>query len=220
MNYNNLGLCALAEGNASESVELQRTSMAIFRDLKDTWGVAMTTGDLGSAVLLQGDVAAARDAFSESLKSRQNIQDAKGMAMALRSLAHLNLRGAALELADMQYRGALRLSLDVNDKGGMADSLEGLAHVTVAQGQPPVAARLFAAADGFRWRVGIVVPPTAALDQRGLLEQLRLALPAGRLDDLLREGEKEASLEQVVREVLATSSPVVEQVIAASLADR
>jgi tetratricopeptide (TPR) repeat protein len=220
MNYNNLGLCALAEGNASESVELQRTSMAIFSDLKDTWGVAMTTGDLGSALLLQGDVAAARDAFSESLKSRQNIQDAKGMAMALRSLAHLNLRGAALELADTQYRGALRLSLDVNDKGGMADSLEGLAHVTVAQGQPPVAARLFAAADGFRRRVGIVVPPTAALDQRGLLEQLRLALPAGRLDDLLREGEKEASLEQVVREVLATSSPVVEQVIAASLADR
>jgi tetratricopeptide (TPR) repeat protein len=219
MNYNNLGLCALAEGNAGESAGLQRTSMAIFRDLKDTWGVAMTTGDLGSALLLQGEVAAAADAYRESLRTRQAIQDTKGMAMALRGLAHLNVRGAAFELADRQYRGALSLSLDVTDNGGMADSLEGLAHVGVAQGQPLVAARLIAAADGFRRRVGIVIPPAAPLDQRRLLEQLRLALPAGQLDDLLREGEDEASLEQVVGEVLAAPRPVVEEVITASLAD-
>jgi tetratricopeptide (TPR) repeat protein len=217
MNYNNLGLCALAEGNATAAAELQRTSMAIFIELKNTWGVAMTRGDLGSALLLQGDAIGAADEYRKSLKLRHGLHDTRGMAMALRSLATLSLRKASFELAEMQYKGALSLSLDLSDKGGISDSLEGLANILMTKSQPDFAARLLAAADAFRRRVGIVIPPTAPLDHKGLVERLQQALPAGYLDDLLREGERDVPLEQVAREVLDGSPAAIEQVIAVSL---
>jgi tetratricopeptide (TPR) repeat protein len=217
MNYNNLGLCALAEGNATAAAELQRISMAIFIELRSTWGIAMTGADLGSALLLQGDATGAADEYRKSLRLRHGLKDTKGMAIALRSLATLSLRKASFELAEMQYKAALSLSLDVSDKGGIADSLEGLANILIAKNQPDFAARLLAAADAFRRRVGIVIPPTAPLDHRGLLERLQQALPAGYLDDLLREGERDMPLEQVAREVLDGSPAAIEEAISVSL---
>jgi tetratricopeptide (TPR) repeat protein len=217
INYNNLGLCALASGRAAEAAKQQNRSMGIFTELKKLWGVAMTLGDLGSALEFDGDLTGAAQAYRKSLELRRGIQDTKGTATALRGLASLSLRGVDHDLAEIQYKGALHLSLEVSDKGGIADCLEGLARVAVAKHQAIPAARLLAAADRFRQRVGMVIPPTAQADHDALAERLGHALPDGQLDHVL--GDNDAPLEQVAWEALSQPRPAIDQVIALSLKD-
>jgi hypothetical protein len=65
-------------------------SLALFREIGDTWGIAYALNNLGQvAFAVLHDRTRARALFEESLRLRRALGDSMGIAMSLNNLAHL-----------------------------------------------------------------------------------------------------------------------------------
>ena len=80
---------AYAQGEDGQAAVLLADSVTLFRDIGDTYGLAMALRILGTVVQTQGDVTHATALHEESLALRRVLGDFHGIAECLEGLAEV-----------------------------------------------------------------------------------------------------------------------------------
>ena len=152
------GILASEQGDYAAAHALYEESLALSRELGDTYTIAHLLNNLGNVAAKQDDYATARALYEESLAIRREIGDRQGMVYSL-----INLGSAAKDHGD--YAAAydlcgegLTISKELGDKQGIGFALMELADVAAGQGQTARAARLWAAAEALRAAIDSPLP--------------------------------------------------------------
>jgi non-specific serine/threonine protein kinase len=95
----NLGRIANAQGDYARALTLFEETLALFREIENSDGVAQVLLELGRVARAQGDVAPAAAHFTESLALCRAVENARDMAFCLEGLAGLNAVGGHPERA-------------------------------------------------------------------------------------------------------------------------
>jgi predicted ATPase/class 3 adenylate cyclase/Tfp pilus assembly protein PilF len=129
------GHLACWQGDFGRGADLIEESLALYRALDDTSGIARTLGGLADAVELQGDYAHATLLQEESLALRRALLgDRLGIAISLHHLGKVAYRRGEYERAAALFEESMALSREVGDHHGIAHSLSWLACVVERQG--------------------------------------------------------------------------------------
>jgi tetratricopeptide (TPR) repeat protein len=132
---------------------------AVFREIGDRWGLALTLSTRGQLALLAGDHAAARAMHEEALATAQAIDNYYLQAQVLDMLGLDAATAGDMPAAREHYAAAAGLHIRLLDYEGSAYGLSGLAGLALAQGRPPAAARLIGASGHARQVVGATIWP-------------------------------------------------------------
>ena len=154
---NNLGVVARARGDLAEAASLGEEGLGMFRALGDRAGVAMVLSNLGK-VAEEGDAPAeAAEFYGESLALYRELGEKKSIALLGCRLGGISSIRGDHARAEALYDESLRLHGELGDRLGICQDLEGVAAMRAARGRPDSAARLWAAAEALRERIG--APP-------------------------------------------------------------
>ena len=110
-------------------------SLAVFRELNDKWGIALSLNPLGIACFERHDLSGARACFEQSLDLFQEVGDNWGTAVPLLNLAHVDSVQGCWESATRRFEESIRLSQTVGERWQRALALDGLAHTLRARGE-------------------------------------------------------------------------------------
>jgi len=202
-----LGMIAAESSGGQES--LLTESLAIFREVGDTAGIAEALNMLGEVKRLQDDDDAARQLYEESLLLWRTLGDEQYVAMILHNLGRVAQRQGDSRRAAALLLESLTRFQDLGINNGIALNLRGLAGVAAGLGQLELAARFLGAAAALAERLGVVEDSadraqtqTAADIALGGLGQARFATAwsAG----------KSLSLESVIDEAMRFPALVLE----------
>lgn len=94
-----LGIVALFEGDWTRATNLYEECLAVYRQLGNTWGIAMSLANLGEAALAQGQWDRAANFYRESLAVMQATGSQWYLALALLGLAGATVRQGKSERA-------------------------------------------------------------------------------------------------------------------------
>jgi hypothetical protein len=114
------------QGDLPAARRLLEESHALFQQLAQPWGVAVTLGGLGTIARDQGDYAAAGSLQEESLAIRRQIGDQPGIASSLLNLAIIARQQADEAAARRLLDESLALFRELGDEYGVASSLRNL----------------------------------------------------------------------------------------------
>ncbi|HEX2224765.1 MAG TPA: AAA family ATPase [Thermoanaerobaculia bacterium] len=198
-------LAGLAEGDAAREVALTEASLALWRELGDSWGTARTLNNLGYEAYLQGDLDRAVSLLDEGVKLARAAGDRLVLGYILDSRGVVAEAQGEFERATDLYREALALAQHVSTPLVEAFALSSLAGMAARQGQPVRAARMWGAASALRDAIGTRLP---------LEEEERFAQPVAAVRELLGEDAFAAAweegraqpLDQVVAEALTVGN--------------
>jgi predicted ATPase/class 3 adenylate cyclase len=201
-------LAGLAEGDAAREVVLTEASLALWRELGDSWGTARTLNNLGYEAYLQGDVDRAVSLLDEGVTLARVAGDRSVLGYILDSRGVVAEAQGELERATDLYQEALTLAQQVGNPLVVAFALSSLAGMAARQGQPVRAARMWGAASALRDSIGTRLP---------LEEEERFAQALGAVRDLLGEDAFAAAweegraqpLDQVVAEALTVGNELI-----------
>jgi predicted ATPase/class 3 adenylate cyclase len=194
-------LAGLADGNAAREVALTEASLALWRELGDSWGTARTLNNLGYEAYLQGDLDRAVSLLDEGVALARSAGDRLVLGYIVDSRGVVAEAQGDLERATDLYREALALAQQVSAPLVEAFALSSLAGMAARQGQPVRAARMWGAASALRDAIGTRLP---------LEEEERFAQPLSEVRGVLGEDAFVAAwdegraqpLDQVVAEAL------------------
>ena len=194
-------LAGLAEGDAAREVALTEASLALWRELGDSWGTARTLNNLGYEAYLQGDLARAVSLLDEGVTLARAAGDRSVLGYILDSRGVVAEAQGELERATDLYQEALALAQQIGNPLVEAFALSSLAGMAARQGQPARAARMWGAASALRDAIGMRLP---------LEEEERFAGPVSAAREVLGEDAFAAAweegraqpLDQVVAEAL------------------
>ena len=156
--HNTLGFAAWLQSDFELATAECTAALTMSRELGYVEDIAWSLISLGAIARYQGahDRAAALLAESRSLSERIGFRE--GLAWSLEQQGLL-----ALDRGDPAAAGLLRRSLlihrELQDRWRVASALEGLAALALTRGSAGTAARLLAAAEALRERIGTVIPP-------------------------------------------------------------
>ena len=178
-------------GDAEQALTfLQDTSMPIFRDIGDQYGVAI-------ALCIQGDVRWSQEryeeataSYQESLQIREEVGDKWGTAQSLCRLAEVALEKNALALALKLQIRSLLLRRDLEDQDGIAECLLGLASTAFRRNLLKRAACLLATSDALRESIGGTLSPHRKEAREHLATTLIKKLDPRALSDVRTEASK------------------------------
>src|SRR6266540_348873 len=189
-----LGSAVLSGHEASLAAARLRIEegMAIFRNLGDRRGVAISLFFIGNQAVLVGDHATAESALAESAaqllnslgdvaRTRREYEVAaplyeeslalfrklgsKGsIPSLLHNLGQVALAQGAPGRAEALFGQSLALFRYLGDERGMAECVAGLAGVAAATGQPQRAARLLGATEALLEALGVPISPSNVAD--------------------------------------------------------
>jgi predicted ATPase/class 3 adenylate cyclase len=198
-------LAGLAEGDAAREVALTEASLALWRELGDSWGTARTLNNLGYEAYLQGDLDRAVSLLDEGVTLARAAGDRLVLGYILDSRGVVAEAQGELERATDLYKEALALAQQIGTPLVEAFALSSLAGMAARQGQPVRAARMWGTASALRDAIGMRLP---------LEEEERFAGPVSSTREVLGEGAFAAAWEegraqpfdQVVAEALTLSN--------------
>src|SRR5260370_35330599 len=81
-----LGVVTELQGDHTAARVLQEESLAVFREVGDTWGLALALDWLGYTMRVQRDYARARSLFEESRALFREVGDKWGLSNTLQGL--------------------------------------------------------------------------------------------------------------------------------------
>jgi tetratricopeptide (TPR) repeat protein len=142
-----------AQGQDRQAVALLEDSVTLFRDIGDTYGLAMALRILGTVVQTQGDVRHATALYEESLALRRALGDLHGIAECLEGLAEVAVAQQHLHQAARLLAAAEAL------RGELGAPLSSREQARIARHVATVRTGLGAAAFSAAWTAG----QTAAL---------------------------------------------------------
>ena len=117
------GILASAQGDYANAGSLFRESMAIARESKDSWGVAVSLNALAVITRDRGGIAESRALFEESLAVWRELGDRAAVARALSNLANIVKVQGDYAQARSLYEECLSIFRELGDTTGMAWSL-------------------------------------------------------------------------------------------------
>jgi predicted ATPase/class 3 adenylate cyclase len=120
------GTLAWQQGDLGEAQGMMEASLAVYRELGDTQGVAMALGNLGAVAAQQGDLDGAKALFEEALASLRELGDTRGIASALNNLGIVAMDQGDLEGAKALYEESLALRREQGDTYNIAITLSNL----------------------------------------------------------------------------------------------
>ena len=114
---------AFAQSNYHRGEMLARESLALFRELGDKRGIALTLDRLGMAAWRQGNFAAARELMEEDLALFRDIQDQGRVAWSLFTLGLLNTKQGEYPQACTLFEESVTLFKTLGNKRGIAAAM-------------------------------------------------------------------------------------------------
>jgi predicted ATPase len=150
---------ALVRRAVGEAGQRLDDAAGAFRELGDSWGLALTLSTRGQLALLAGQHAAALSMHAEALTAARAIDNHYLEAQVLDMLGLDAATVGDTTAAREHYAAAAELHLRLLDYEGSSYGLSGLAALALAQGRAPAAARLIGAAAYARQVVGTVIWP-------------------------------------------------------------
>jgi non-specific serine/threonine protein kinase len=136
------GVLAHEQGDYAAAIPLYKQSLAVFRELNDSRGIASTLGELGNVARLQGDYDHASDLYLESLAAYCRSGDEAGVAATRNELGNVAQMRGDTDLALELHRHALALYRSLGDSRGVAYVLTNLGVAARYQGDYAGAIRL------------------------------------------------------------------------------
>jgi predicted ATPase len=179
------GYAALGQGDYGHAVGRFEEALALYRDLGDVRGAAMSLAQLGWLLLTQGDAEAAQTASEESLAFARQAGDRAAESVALGNLGDGAVHRGDHDLAAELYNESLRLRRELGDRRNIANALLNLGRAELLRGNRVRAAALLGEGLELARAVGDTWSSSVALGSLG-----RLALQEGdriRATELLRE---------------------------------
>ena len=169
----NLANVVKAQKEYAAARSLYEESLAIFRSLGDSTGVAWSLDHQGDVAREQGDAAAARRRSTRgALRRFGNCDNPRGIAGSLADLGKLACDGGDFAQAQSLYTESLRIFQAEDHKRGIARLLECFACAAAGQRQPERTLRLAGTAAALRQAVGV---PLSAGEQARLDRSLAAA---------------------------------------------
>jgi tetratricopeptide (TPR) repeat protein len=131
---NGAGVLAYTQGDFTAAHAFLQESLALFRELGDTWGIAYALNGLGLVANDQGDYARARALFEESLAMRRELGNTWGIAASLNNLGLVAKEQGDYARARALFEESLALKCELGDTWGTALALSNLGLVAKEQG--------------------------------------------------------------------------------------
>ena len=203
----NLGSLAIGQGNFAAATAYVEEAAQIHNRLGDQGDVAYSLASLADIDFYRGDYAQARTRYQAALARFQTAGNKRLVGRALGWLGRIACREGDLETAARLCADALTLRTAIGHKAGITFSLEeGYAELALALGQPMVAARLLAIADGLYEAMSRTRWPVEA--QATEARRAKVHAQLGEVAFATAWGEGQAmSMEQAVTYALNTLSP-------------
>ena len=139
---NGLGLMLIASGDPAGAQELFEQALALFRQLGDKLGIAISAGSLGHLTALRRDYAEASKLLAESLALHQELGNKVSVALQYNFLGQIPLSQGDNDAAARLLRQGLEAARRVPDRFPLLISLYDLALSSQARGDLAGAAGL------------------------------------------------------------------------------
>jgi predicted ATPase/class 3 adenylate cyclase/uncharacterized protein HemY len=139
----NLAQGASYHEDLEQAGTLAEKSLALFREVGDTFGVAQCLDHLGSYAMLKGDYVQSKKIWEEDLALRKEIRDKDGVAWVLSCLGNLALWKGEYEQANALYTDSQNAFREIGNKWAVSMALSGKGSVMLAQGKFEQAAKLY-----------------------------------------------------------------------------
>ncbi len=123
---NGLGILAYRQGRHDEAVRALESALAMRRELRDDYGVAMTLNNLGNVAHDRGDSRDAASYYEESLAILRRLSKPWGIALLTNNLGNVARQEGDLRKAEEFYLEALALRRPERDEYGVAVTLNNL----------------------------------------------------------------------------------------------
>ena len=176
--HNTLGFAAWLQGDFELATAECATALTMSRELGYVEDIAWSLISLGAIARYQGAHERAAALLAESRSLSERIGFREGLAWSLEQQGLL-----ALDRGDPAAAGLLRRSLlihrELQDRWRVSSALEDLAALALTRGSAGTAARLLAAAEALRERIGTVIPPCESPRHDQTLAGVRAALGDG-----------------------------------------
>ena len=128
------GVLARDMGDCTRADLLLGESLALWRELADSTGIATALNGLGSVAWQRGDLARARALHEEGLALRQEMGDTGGVIISLNNLGLVVQDQGDLARAEALFEEVLAFFRERGNRRGIAGSLNNLGEVALAQG--------------------------------------------------------------------------------------
>jgi predicted ATPase/transcriptional regulator with XRE-family HTH domain len=129
------GWLAWAQGDFSQAEEWCQKSLALYREERETPGIALSLYRLGWVGILRGEHARACLLLEESLAYFRELHDSLGISDALRALGNVSLIQGQYASASTLLEESLALYRKAGYTSGMAEALNLLARALLFQGE-------------------------------------------------------------------------------------
>jgi predicted ATPase len=161
---------------------------AVFRSIRDDWGLALALSTRGGLTLVRGDAAAAHAMHVDALSAASRIHNDTLRAQILDMLG-FDALGSSDQIAAREYHSAAAaLHQQLLDYEGSAYCLLGLAGVALTMNRPDAAAQLIGASHRARNLIGAAVWPGILSTERLQEGRVIQLLGRPRFDVLSLEG--------------------------------
>ncbi|HEU0001925.1 MAG TPA: tetratricopeptide repeat protein [Ktedonobacteraceae bacterium] len=204
---------AFVQSDYERAVTLSEGSLALYRELGDKRGIALSLYPLGNVAWSRGDMVVARALKEEALALHKEMGDRGYLALSLFSLGLLESSQGNYARAQVLFEEALAIDRKLHNKRGIAHTLSQLAQLLyVTQAEPATIKTLleecFALAQEVGFKEGIAayycVRGQLALSQKGLTMARSLAEKSAALYEEMGHRHGAAKSLAVVGKTLAS----------------
>jgi predicted ATPase/DNA-binding SARP family transcriptional activator len=192
------GLAAFGRGDLAGAADRFERGLAIYRDVRYPWGIALCLSGLAAVAVRNGDDRQAESLAEEGLSKAREIGATYIAALCLNALGGAAMAKGNLPAARRHFLGAIRVARPEEQLPPLFDALTGVAEVELAEGRSEIAAELLVFV--VRHRASAAVGRERA---RRLLAGLGPRLPAG-MPGAPRLGGGTDPLESLVKRLLDT----------------
>ncbi len=127
------GLIASSAGDPGRAAESHQESLAIFRDLEDSWGIAYAESNLADALLQIGETAAAKERYLDALRRFAETGDDWGRGIVLLTLGNVAWVEGRMDAARRRYEECVELFRGMGNDENAARGLLCLSAVYLRQ---------------------------------------------------------------------------------------
>jgi predicted ATPase len=179
--------------------QLYESSLVIWEQLRDSWGLPLTLTCLGSLHARRQRYDAATHSYMRALREQAD-DDLWGRGYAQRELALVALAQGKTSTAAAYLRTSLLIHQEIGRKQLISECLDGLAQVATERDEREAAARLLGAARGLRREMGLKLHGDERRRGRATRRRLIETLGRERFKELRKEGA--AGIQDVVATAL------------------
>lgn len=175
------GTLASRQGDHRGAQPMLQTSLQLFEEIGDQWGIAWALDNLGMLVLADGELRQARTMFERSLALFERVGDRRGTACVRDNLGWTAMMEGHYDEARVQFQQALATFRECGDRRGTGRALANLANVLRQLGDLGAARTLFEESLAFCRVEGAKTSRPGPLRrwlQRSLLRMQLIAWPA------------------------------------------